>query len=146
MNDLLKLNEQVTEAWNRHDSKKFLSFLDDNIVYRDPTYPEPLVGKEKVEEYFINLVTAFPDFTMKTLNTVVEGNVLAVELEWKGTHKGPFKLHDQPELPPTNKKVIGKGSFFAKIRDGKTLEVSTYSDIAGMMIQLGIHELYEVHA
>jgi predicted ester cyclase len=41
------------------------------------------------------------------------------------------------EIPPTGKTVIGKGTYFARVKNGKVIEFNSYPDIAGMMMQLG---------
>jgi hypothetical protein len=41
------------------------------------------------------------------------------------------------EIPPTGKAITGKGTYFARARDGKVVEFNSYPDIAGMMMQLG---------
>lgn len=145
-NEILKMHEQVIDAWNRHDPKKFISLLDENIVLYDTSVPTPVKGKNQAEQYFNTWVRAFPDLTMKTFNTVISGDNIAAEIECTGTNKGPLKIGDQPEIPATNRKGATKMCFFAKVKDGKTLEVRTYPDVAGMMIQLGLHELAEAHA
>jgi len=39
--------------------------------------------------------------------------------------------------PPTGKSVVGKGTYFARVKGGKVVELNSYPDIAGMMMQLG---------
>ena len=34
--------------------------------------------------------------------------------------------------------MLGRGSYFVKVRDGKLTEFSTHPDAAGMMAQLGL--------
>lgn len=41
------------------------------------------------------------------------------------------------EIPPTGKSVVGKGTYFARVKGGKVVELNSYPDIAGMMMQLG---------
>lgn len=145
-NDLLKLHEQVVDSWNRHDSKKFVALMDENIVFNDTGIPKPIKGKAEVEKYFNAWIAAFPDFRMKTLNTVISGERTAAEVECSGTHTGSLKMFDLPEIPATNKKLTNRISFFATVKNGKTVDVHIYSDVAGMMAQLGLHELQEAHA
>ena len=83
---------------------------------------------------------------MKTLNTIVADDKIAIELEFSGTNTGPLKVGDQPEIPATNKKVTNKGCYFGKVKHGKFVEVRTYPDLAGMMMQLGLLEIHEAHA
>jgi predicted ester cyclase len=143
--DFQKLNEEIIDTWNRHDVKKFLTYLDENVVWIDPASPEPFRGKAGAEQFFSGWDTAFPDFKMKVLNTVISGDDIAVELEFSGTNTGPLHMGEQ-EIPPTNRKVTNKGSFFARLKGEKVSEVHSYPDLAGMMVQLGLQEPHEAHA
>ena len=145
-NDVLKLHNDVMDSWNRHDTKKFLTYVDENVVWRDIANPEPFKGKKGAEEFFKNWKTAFPDFKIKTQSTIISGDTIAVELEFSGTNSGPLKVGDQPEIHATNKKVTNKGCYFGKVKNGKFTEVHTYPDLAGMMMQLGLMEMHEAHA
>jgi len=42
------------------------------------------------------------------------------------------------ELPPTGRRVVGRGSYFVRVKDGKVTEFSSYPDAAGLMMQLGL--------
>jgi hypothetical protein len=42
------------------------------------------------------------------------------------------------EIPATNRTVTGRGTYFARVRDGKIVEFSSHPDAAGMMMQLGL--------
>ncbi|MBK5269470.1 MAG: hypothetical protein JJE22_00520, partial [Bacteroidia bacterium] len=46
----------------------------------------------------------------------------------------------------TGKRVTNKGCYFGKVKNGKFIEVRTYPDLAGMMMQLGLMEMHEAHA
>jgi ketosteroid isomerase-like protein len=144
--DFLKLHEQIVESWNRHDVKKFISYLDENIMIYDPTFPKPFKGRLAAEQYFNGWVRAFPDFTMKTLNPVISSDYIAVEVECSGTHLGPLTLGEQPEIPATNKKAVTRICFFAREKNGKVAEVRTYPDMIGLLVQLGLYELAELQA
>ena len=141
-NDLIKLNESMIESWNRHDTKKFQTYLDEHIVWRDTGNPEPIKGKEGAGNFLNMWSTAFPDFRIRPLNKVVSGDSIAVEIEFTGTNTGPMKMGDQPEMPATNRNVTNRGCYFAKAKNGRFIEVHTYPDLAGMMVQLGVHEVH----
>jgi predicted ester cyclase len=145
-NDVLRLHEQVTESWNLHDPRKFASYIDESVVWNDTATPEPIRGKAGAEEFLNKWITAFPDFKMKTISTVIADDRIAAELEFSGTNTGPLKVGDQPEIPATNKKVVNRGCVFGKVRNGKFIEIKSYPDLAGMMMQLGLFEMHEAHA
>jgi predicted ester cyclase len=145
-NDILRLHEETVDSWNRHDPKKFVSYIDEGVVWNDTSTPEPIRGKAGAEEFLNKWITAFPDFKMRTLSTVISEDKIAAELEFSGTNTGPLKVGDQPEIPATNRKVVNRGCVFSKVKNGKFIEVRTYPDLAGMMMQLGLLETHEAHA
>ncbi len=54
----------------------------------------------------------------------------------RGRHRVARQLGT--EIPPTGKSVLGRGAYFAHIRNGKILRFSTHPDVAGLMMQLGL--------
>ncbi len=144
-NDVLKLDDEVMDSWNRHDTKKFLTLVDENVVWRDTAIPEPIRGKAGAEQFFNMWSTAFPDFRIKAHNRVANDDSIAVEIEFTGTNTGPLKMGEQPEIPATNRKVSNRGCYFGKVKNGKVIEVRTYPDLAGMMVQLGLQEVHAEH-
>jgi steroid delta-isomerase-like uncharacterized protein len=135
----LKLDEANFVAWNAHDIDGSLAIYSDDIVWIDVGVPEPLRGKEAVRQYIQGWFSAFPDINITVKNRLVTEEQIAGELEWSGTQSGPLQLAPgAPALPPTGKKVIGKATYFVRAKDGKAVEVHTYPDNAGLMMQLGL--------
>ncbi len=137
--EVKRINDQGMAAWNSHSADAFVALFADNLVWKDVGLAEPLRTKDAVRQYFQAWMTAFPDMVARTTNVLLTDDALAVELEWTGTHKGPLQgPPGAPPVPPTGKKVAGKGAFFAKVRNGKVVEFSAHPDIAGMLMQLGL--------
>jgi predicted ester cyclase len=135
----LKLDEANFVAWNAHDIDGSLANYSDDIVWVDVGIPEPLRGKEAVRQYIQGWFSAFPDINITVKNRLVTEEQIAGELEWSGTQSGPLQLAPGvPALPPTGKKVIGKATYFVRPKNGKAVEVHTYPDNVGLMIQLGL--------
>jgi predicted ester cyclase len=42
------------------------------------------------------------------------------------------------EVPATGKSVIGTGTYFASVKDGKYVAFRAHPDVASMMAQLGL--------
>lgn len=135
--EIEKLDEAMLGAWTNHDLESFLSNCSDDIVWNDPAQPEPLKGKKAAAEFFQTWMTAFPDFEATMVNRVVGDDSVAVEVVFGGTNTGPMDMGGN-EIPATGKAVKTTGSYFAKVSDGKLIELSTYPDLAGMMMQLGL--------
>jgi steroid delta-isomerase-like uncharacterized protein len=137
--DNLKLDEKNFEAWNAHDIDGSLTLYSDEIVWIDVGIQEPLRGKEAVHQYIQGWFSAFPDIKLTVKNRLVTEDQVAGELEWSGTQSGPLQLGPgTPALPATGKKVVGKGTYFVRVKDNKAVEVHTYPDNVGLMIQLGL--------
>ena len=137
--DSLKLDEKNFEAWNAHDVDGSLALYSDDVVWVDVGIPEPLRGKEAVRQYVQGWFSAFPDIKLTVKNRLVTEDQVAGELEWVGTQSGPLQLGPgAPALPATGKQVIGKGTYFVRVKDNQAAEVHTYPDTAGLMIQLGL--------
>lgn len=136
-----KLFDELIEAWNNHDLEKALTYYDENIKWRDYSFPEPFLGIEGAKRFFNIWNTAFPDFRIKVLTKLVGEDIVAMEMEFSGTHSGSLHLPDM-DLPPTNKKIVVRDANFSKFKNGKLIEVSDYPDVQGMMVQLGIQPVH----
>ena len=137
--DNLKLDEENFAAWNAHDVDRSLSLYAEDVNWQDVSIPEPLRGQEAVRQYVQGWFSAFPDIQLTVTNRLVTEDQVAGELEWVGTQSGPLQFGPgTPALPATGKKVIGKGTYFVRIKNNKAVEVHTYPDNAGLMMQLGL--------
>ncbi len=112
----------------------------DDFVCNDWTVPEPMRDKEAIRQYFNAWMTAFPDMRAKQANRVVGDDAVAAEFEFTGTNTGTMKMRGM-EMPPTNKTVVGRGSYIARAKDGKVVEFSAHPDAAGIMMQLGLMKM-----
>ena len=135
----IKLDEEFIASWNAHDADRALAVLSEDIVWHDVSVPEALRGKEAVRQYIQGWFTPFPDMTVTVKNRIATEDQVAAELEFNATNTGPMQLAPgAPTMPATGKKVLGKGTYFVRIRGGKAVEVHTYPDTAGLMMQLGL--------
>jgi len=137
--DNLKLDEENIAAWNAHDIDRFLAIVSDDIVWHDVGNPQPYKGKEAVRQYMQGWFSAFPGIKITVKNRLITEDQVAAEVEFTGTNTGPLELAPgAPLIPATGKQVTGKGTYFVRIKNGKAVEVHTYPDAAGMMMQLGL--------
>ena len=134
--EIEQLDDQGIAAWDNHDAEAFVSMLADDFALYDWSVPEPIRDKEAARQYFTGWMTAFPDMHVKQLQRLVDGDSVAAELEFAGTNTGPMAMGGN-EIPPTNKSIVGRGTYFARASGGKIVEFRSHPDIAGMMMQLG---------
>jgi steroid delta-isomerase-like uncharacterized protein len=116
-----------------------VALLSDDVVWYDIGSPEPMRGKAAARPYLQAWYTAFPDLKSKVVDRIVTEDKVATEIEFTGTNRGSLQMSPSaPAIPATGKLVKGKGTYFLHIRNGKIVEVRTYPDTMGMMMQLGL--------
>ena len=135
--DLERLDDLGIAAWDNHKPDSFADLFADEFVLRDTTLPEPLHTIYEAAAYAQSWFTAFPDIQVRRTNRVVGEDSVAAEIEFSGTNTGPLAMGGM-ELPPTGKSVVGRGSYFARVKDGKVTEFSAHPDAAGLLMQLGL--------
>ena len=143
--ELEQLDDRGMSAWDAHDAEAFVGLLSDDFVLNDWTIEEPIRDKERVRQYFNTWMTAFPDMRVKQTSRVIGDDAVAAEIEFTGTNSGPLQMAGN-QIPPTNRRVTGRGTYVARVRDGKVVEFSAHPDAAGMMMQLGLMPQMPVHS
>jgi len=135
----LRLDEEEIAAWNAHDVERALAIFPDDVVWSDVSSPQPFHSKDAIGQYLHGWFSAFPDIKITVKNRVITEDQVAAELEFVGTNSGPLQLAPgTPPIPATNRTVHGKGTYFVRFKDGQAVEVRSYPDAAGMIMQLGL--------
>ena len=81
---------------------------------------------------------AFPDYN-GTIDVMVEqGDTIATEWTWFGTHTGALVMPDGTEVPPTRKRVETRGMELVQVCDGKVAVHHMYWDNMAVAGQLGL--------
>jgi steroid delta-isomerase-like uncharacterized protein len=135
--DNLKKDVEEIAAWNAHDVERAAAVFPDDVVWIDAGSPQPM-NKDGLRQYLQDWFTAFPDIKITVTNRVVTEDQVASELDFTGTNNGPLQMGPGVTIPATGRKVNGKGTYFVRFKDGKPVEVHSYPDLAGMMMQLGL--------
>jgi len=103
-----------------------------NFVYHGPGgFPD--MGRDGFVQFFDGWRAAFPDATITFEDFVAEGDKVAVRYTTRATHKGEFN-----GIPATGKRVTVQGLFIRRVEDGKVAEEWDFTDLLGMMKQLGV--------
>jgi steroid delta-isomerase-like uncharacterized protein len=133
----LEQNKQVVrqffDAYNEHDVERMAQLVSRNSNYFFHLTGMPLsTDWNGRTQYIAAAIKAFPEINHHILDTVAEGDKVAVRLNITGTHKGDFQ-----GIPPTGKEVSFDGMDFLTVIDGKIAEEWLNSDIMGLMQQIG---------
>jgi steroid delta-isomerase-like uncharacterized protein len=81
--------------------------------------------------------TAFPDGRHTITDVIADGDRVAIEGTWSGTHTGPM-AGPGGEIPATGRSVTLPFCGVATVRDDRIAAVTMYLDQMAMLAQLGI--------
>lgn len=133
------LAEAFVASWNQGDADATVAFFADGAVWKDVGIAEPMTDRAAMRAYVQAWYTALPGMKASLASKVSDGDRVAGEVEFTGTNTGPLQFNPaMPPIPATGREVHGRGTFFARVQGGKIVEVHTYPDNAGMMMQLGM--------
>ena len=129
---------RAVEGFNKGDTGVFAALYAANTVVHDPLYPQPLKGRNAIEQDTVDVRRAFPDARFTLRAVIEEGETAAVEYNLSGTHLGPLATPDG-EISPTGKALNIDGAVFSRLdAHGEVVEERRYYDVAGMLTQLGL--------
>lgn len=127
---------KAVEAVNAHDAKAFAATYAADAVVHDPLYPQPLKGRDAIEQDMVELLRAFPDARFTVGQLLQDGETVAGEFTLGGTHLGPLAAPDG-EIPPTGNSIKNNGAVFSKFNAaGEVIEERRYYDVAGLIAQI----------
>ncbi len=129
--------KEFIEAFNAHDEQQIRESYAESVVYEAPDARAE--GRDAATESAMSIVRAFPDVRLTIANQVEEGDWVALEVSFEGTHQGTLEGPGGAN-PATNRRVTGKGAEFIRIEDGKVVEERLYFDQMDFLAQLGVME------
>ena len=136
MNTMRDEYERAVQLYNAGDMEDFANFYTEDAELVTPEGTAQ--GRAAIREQWSRDKVGFPDCAV-TIDVIVEqGDTIAGEWTWAGTHTGPLVLPDGTEVPPTGKRVEIKGMELVQVRDGKIAVHHAYWDNMAMAGQLGL--------
>ncbi len=129
---LAKIADAHEAAEAAHDVKSVAdTFATDGILDPKPT-GTTFTGRESITKWYTDLFTAFPDLAPALVNRYQDGNVIIDEVEFTGTHDGPFL-----GIAASGRPIKVAASIFYEFADGQIVRESAYWDVASMLVQMG---------
>jgi steroid delta-isomerase-like uncharacterized protein len=101
--------------------------------YVNHDLPAPAPGADGFKQVTMMFRTAFPDIVVTLDQEIAEGDRVATQGTFTGTHQGDFM-----GIPATGKRVSIKYIDIWRMEDGKGRENWVQMDIMGLMQQLGV--------
>lgn len=126
------------EAFNRGDASGYAAHYAEDARLIGSFFPEPLVGRDAIEQTTIAMGDAFPNMRWTIVTLLEDDNRVACELHIEGSHDGPLSM-PEGELPPTGRTVSFDVLEILEFNeDGLVAEHREYMDPGAVMAQLGV--------
>ncbi len=126
---------QLLEAFNSADWERFRGLLGPDAVYQ-----ETGTGRRVTGEGYVELCQGwretFPDCVGEVRTTIAQGNQVAQQVHWTGTHQGVLRGPNL-ELPATGKSVEIDATLWTRVENGKVVEQHHHLDVLTMLGQIG---------
>lgn len=125
----------VDRVLNRHDPSAASEMCMSNLAWHGGPMGE-LPDLARYQRHLRGLFAAFPDLEIELVDSVAEGDRVAVRATLSGTHWGTFH-----GVPPTGKHVVHSGASVFRVVDGRIAEEWWHYDLFSIL-----HQLYALPA
>jgi len=111
---------QWIDARNKHDLEAALAVFSGEL-------------QDRVRRTFVSHSTSFPDITITVEEMIAEGDKVAMQWRFQGTHRGEFQ-----GVAATGRTVDWRGVDVYEVRDGRIVGVVRAADNLAILQQLGV--------
>jgi steroid delta-isomerase-like uncharacterized protein len=107
-------------------------YLDDVLVAGNLSALEELVSNEALRQRIVSLRRAFPDFAITSRLVISEGDLVAVHLTGRGTHRDLFQ-----GVPATGRAWTAGCTAIYRVKDQQIAEAWVNWDLLAILEQIG---------
>jgi steroid delta-isomerase-like uncharacterized protein len=136
MGDVKTALDAFTDAFNSHDEERIRACYTDNAVFTAPGGIR-LEGPDAIVAYAMTWLNGLPDATATVDRAVIEGDWVATQQTFTGTHTATLVSPDG-DIPATGKSVVGRAAELIRIEDGRIAEDHLYFDNMEFLTQIGL--------
>jgi steroid delta-isomerase-like uncharacterized protein len=134
--DLRQFVDSYMRAFNAHDEDRIRSFYADDVVFEAPGDVR-LVGAEATVDYAMEWLRAFPDGQLRSEIDILSEDWIVQRFVFEGTHEETL-MGPTGEIPPTHRRLEGRGVDLIRVEDGKISEEYLVFDQLDVLSQLGL--------
>ncbi|MCW3467051.1 ester cyclase [Chitinophaga nivalis] len=120
------IRELYSNTLNKHDLTGLPAIISDEY-----TGANGIKGAAGFGAAMSDLFRSFPDIQWQVKSLLADGDQVAVQWIWTGTHLGAFQ-----HIPPTGKKVTATGTIHYQLKAGKIIHLDLLTDRLGFLQQL----------
>ena len=138
MSDAKHVLEQAIETWNAGDREAWAALYDESVEWEAPGGAH-ISGLEDLKvKYFDALLEAAPDRASIVDSLFGEGDLVAEEGRYTGTHTGTWRNPGGVDIPATGKSLDFPFSAIFRVENGKIASIRLYYDQFEVLTQLGL--------
>ena len=138
MSDAKHVLEEAIETWNAGDREGWSALYDENVEWEAPGGAR-ISGLEDLKvKYFDALLEAAPDRSSIVDSLFAEGDLVAEEGRYTGTHTGTWRNPGGAEIQATGKSLDFPFSAIFRVENGKIASIRLYYDQLEVLTQLGL--------
>ena len=127
---------ELVAAFNAADWPRFRATLADDVVYEEAGTGRRVQGGDAYLQLSRGWKEAFPDAAGAVRTVLADGETVAQELEWTGTHTAPMAGPAGP-IPASGKRVRVAGTLWYTLREGKVRSLRHHLDVLTLLQQIG---------
>jgi hypothetical protein len=120
-------------AFEKKSDADFLAPMDDKATWSDLSQPKDMTGKAEGKKFFATFSKAFSDIKMVPDPIIAVDDYIVAEGTMTATHSGPLG-----PLKATKKPVTLHALDVVKLKDGKIVSGTTYSNSMEILAQEGL--------
>jgi len=128
--EIRALVDDLVRAWTDRDLDRFMSHLDEGVVWDDPAMLYgPATGRAAARTFAESVLRAFPDFSYRVREPIciaATGTRCAVPWEITATHTGNF---DYLGLAPTGQAVTMQGVDLLELAGTRVARIETLFNV-----------------
>jgi|SRR5437588_4208501 len=136
MADARQIGAEFVDAFNAHDEGRIRELNGENSVIEAPGDVR-LEGREAATQYAMAWLRAFPDARINVKNELVDGDWIAQEFTFEGTHEDTL-ASPNGDIPATHNRLNGRGVQVLKVEGNLVTDTRLYFDQVQVMMQLGL--------
>lgn len=120
------------QAWDARDPTALANFYATDCRIKSPMFGL-VQGRAAVLESFRKLYTAFPDWTLKMEQPIIDGNRVAIVCSTTATHSAEFM-----GLPATGRKAQVSAVLVLRLGEATVEEELRLYDFTALLVQVGV--------
>ena len=136
MADPRQIGAKYGDAFNAHDEAAIRELNGENVVFDAPGDVH-IEGRDAATEYAMSWLRAFPDARLTVTNELVDGNWVAQEFTFQGTHEETLSS-PAGDIPATHNRLNGRGVQVFEVEGEVVTDTRLYFDQVQLMTQLGL--------